>query len=68
VLFVPKQSSFKLAVVLGIKEGSLYRLRSQPMRVVASSSRETDEEEQEAPPVVRRVAPPIVRQAAPPVA
>jgi hypothetical protein len=37
------------------------------MHVVTSRSRETDEEEQVAPPVVRQVAPPVVRELAPPV-
>jgi hypothetical protein len=53
VLFVPKQSSFRSTVVLGVRHGNLYRLRGHPMRVVASNSRETDEEEQVSPLVVR---------------
>jgi hypothetical protein len=40
-------------MVLGVREGNLYMLRGQPMLVVASRSRETNEEEQVAPPVVR---------------
>jgi len=39
-------------MVLGVREGDLYRLRGQPMRAVTNNSRETDEE-QVAPPVVR---------------
>jgi hypothetical protein len=53
VLFVPKRSSFKLAVILGVREGNLYSLRGQPMRVVGNKSREKDEQEQVAPLVVR---------------
>jgi hypothetical protein len=49
VLLVPRWSSFILAVVLGVREGNLYRLRGHPMSVVTSRSRETDEEEQVAP-------------------
>jgi hypothetical protein len=45
VLLVPRRSSFRSTVVLGVREGNLYRLRGQPMSVVASRSRETDEEE-----------------------
>jgi hypothetical protein len=47
-------------MVLGVRRGNLYRLRGQPMRVVTSRSRETDEEEQVAPPVMRQVAPLVV--------
>jgi hypothetical protein len=36
VLFVPRRSSFKSTVVLGVREGNLYRLRGQPMHVVTS--------------------------------
>jgi hypothetical protein len=42
---VPRWSIFGSTVVLGVREGNLYRLRGQPMSVVASRSRETDEEE-----------------------
>jgi hypothetical protein len=42
---VPKRSNFKLTMVLGVREGNLYRLRGQPMSVVTSRSRETYEEE-----------------------
>jgi hypothetical protein len=52
VLLMPKRSSLKLAVVLGVREGNLYRLKGRPMRAMASSSRETNEE-QVAPPVVQ---------------
>jgi hypothetical protein len=54
VLFMPRGSSFRSTVVLGVREG-------QPMHVVTSRSRETDEEEQVAPPVVRQVAPPVAQ-------
>jgi hypothetical protein len=45
VLFVPRRSSFRSTMVLGVREGNLYRLRGQPMRAVANRSRETDEEQ-----------------------
>jgi hypothetical protein len=45
----PDGSSFRSTMVLGVREGNLYRLRGHPMSVVASRSRETDEEEQVAP-------------------
>jgi hypothetical protein len=57
VLFVPRRSSFISTMVLGVREGNLYRSRGQPMRAVASRSRETDEEEQVVPPVVRQATP-----------
>jgi hypothetical protein len=53
VLFVPKGSSFISAMVLGVRECNLYRLRGQHMCVVATSSRETVEEEQLAPLVAQ---------------
>jgi hypothetical protein len=59
VLFMPRLFSFRSIVVLGVREGNVYRLRGQPMRVVVSRSRETDEEEQVTPLVVRKVAPPV---------
>jgi hypothetical protein len=59
-LFVPRRSSFVLAVVLGVREGKVYRLRDQPMCVVTSRNRATDEE-QVAPPMVRQVAPPTAQ-------
>jgi hypothetical protein len=39
VLFVPKGSSFKSTVVLVVRESNLYRLKGQPMRAMANSSR-----------------------------
>jgi hypothetical protein len=42
-------SSFISKVVLGVREGNLYRLRGHPMSVVANRRRETDEEDQVAP-------------------
>jgi hypothetical protein len=50
---MPRGSSFILAVVLGIR-------KDQPTCVVAIRRRETNEEEQVAPRVVRQVAPPLV--------
>ena len=49
VLFVPRRSSFRSIVVLRVREGNLYRLRGKPMRVMASSSRETNKEERLSP-------------------
>jgi hypothetical protein len=60
LFFVPRRSSFKLAVFIGVREGTLYRLRGQPIQAVTSYSRETNEE-QVAPPVVRQVAPPTTQ-------
>jgi hypothetical protein len=65
VLFFPRRSSFRSIMVLGAREGYLYRLRLQPMCFMTSSSKETDEEEQVAPLVVKQVVPPVVRQVAP---
>jgi hypothetical protein len=42
---------------LEVREGKVYRLRDQPMLVMTSRSRETDEEEQVAPLMVRKVTP-----------
>jgi hypothetical protein len=53
VLFMPRGSSFRSTMVLGVGEG-------QPMRAVTCRNRETDEKEQVAPRVVRQVAPPVV--------
>jgi hypothetical protein len=41
---VPKWYRFRIAVVLRVREGNLYRLRGQPMSVVTSKSIETNEE------------------------
>jgi hypothetical protein len=60
VLLVPRQTSFRSAMVLGVKEGNLYRLRGQPMGAMASRSRETEGEEQVAPQVVIQVTSPAV--------
>jgi hypothetical protein len=79
MLFVPRRSSFRSMVILGVREGNLYRLRGQPMRAMTNMSREIDEEEHVAPLVVRQVAPtielvqrehvaqPVVRHVAPPI-
>jgi hypothetical protein len=68
---MPRQYSFRSTMVLRVREGNLYRMRGQPMRYVASSSRETYEEEKVSPPVVRHATPPIENiqkeQVAPPV-
>jgi hypothetical protein len=40
-------------VILGISEGNLYMMRGKPMCVVTNKNRETREEEQVAPSVVR---------------
>jgi hypothetical protein len=61
VLLVPRRSSFRSTVVLGVREGNLYRLRGHPMGVVANRRRETEEEEKVAPPVVRQMAPPVAQ-------
>jgi hypothetical protein len=47
-------------MVLGVKEGNLYRLRVHPMSDVANMSIDIDEEEWVVPQVVRQVAPLIV--------
>jgi len=44
-------------MLLGVREGNLYRMRVQPMGVVAIRSRETKEEEKLSPPMVRKMAP-----------
>jgi hypothetical protein len=49
VLFVPRGSSFRSTVVLGVRERNLYRLKGQPIRAIASSSRLTEDREQIAP-------------------
>jgi hypothetical protein len=49
VLFVPRGSSFRSTVVLGVRESNLYRLKGQPMRAMASSSRLTEDREQIVP-------------------
>jgi hypothetical protein len=42
---VPRWTSFRSTMVLGVREGNLYRLRGQPMVAMASRGRETEEEE-----------------------
>lgn len=42
VMLVPKRSSFRSVVVLGVREGNLYRLRGQPMGAMATRSKETE--------------------------
>jgi hypothetical protein len=49
VLFVPRGSIFKSAVVLGVRERNLYRLKGQPMQAMGNSSRVTEVREQVAP-------------------
>jgi hypothetical protein len=41
VLFMPRGSSPDTAVVLEVRERNLYRLKDQPMRAMASSSKVT---------------------------
>jgi hypothetical protein len=41
VLLIPGGSRSKSVVVLGVRENNLYRLKGQPMRALASSSRVT---------------------------
>jgi hypothetical protein len=53
---VPRRSRFRSTMVLGVRKGNLYRLRGYPMGVMASRSRETEEEEQVAPRLVKQVA------------
>jgi hypothetical protein len=52
VLFMPKGSSLDTIVVLGVRESNLYRLKGQPMRVMASSNIVTKDKEQVALKVV----------------
>jgi len=58
-------------MVLGVREGNLYRVKGQLMHIMSNRSRETNEEEQVAPRVVRQVAPPTTQkqreQVAPPL-
>jgi hypothetical protein len=61
VLLVPRRTSFRSTMVLGVREGNLYRLRGQPMGAMASRGRETEEEEQVVPPEVRQMAPPVAQ-------
>jgi hypothetical protein len=53
VLFKPRGSSSDTTVVLGVRESNLYRLKGQPMRAMANSSRVTEDKEQVAPKVVQ---------------
>jgi hypothetical protein len=46
VLFIPRGSSSETAVVLGVRESNLYRLKGQPMRAMGSSSSVTEDREQ----------------------
>jgi hypothetical protein len=51
---VPRLSRFKLTMILGFREGHIYRIKGHPMSVMASRSRETYEKEQVASPLVRQ--------------
>jgi hypothetical protein len=53
VLFMPRGSSSDTTVVLGVRESNLYRLKGQPMRAMANSSRVTVNREQVALKVVQ---------------
>jgi hypothetical protein len=52
VLFMPRGYSSHTAVVLGVRESNLYRIKGQPMRAMASS-RVTEDKEQVASKVVQ---------------
>jgi hypothetical protein len=52
-LIKPKGSSSNPTVVLGVRERNLYRLKGQPMRAMASSSKVAKNNEQVAPKVVQ---------------
>jgi hypothetical protein len=41
---VPKRSNFISTMVLGVREGNLYRTRGQSMHAMTNKRRETDEE------------------------
>jgi hypothetical protein len=43
VLLVPRWYSFRSTMVLGVREGNLYRLRGHPMSVVVNKRREKEE-------------------------
>jgi hypothetical protein len=45
MLFVSRGSSFRSTMVLGVRESNLYRLKGQPIRAIASSSRQTEDRE-----------------------
>jgi hypothetical protein len=62
IVFRRRRSSFRSTMILGVREGNLYRMRDQLMHSVTSRSIETVEEEQGDPPVVRQVAPPIAQR------
>jgi hypothetical protein len=47
--------------VLGVRKGNLYRLMGQPIRVLTRKNREADEEEKEAPSVVKQVSQPTTQ-------
>jgi hypothetical protein len=55
VLFISRRYRLRSMVILGVRIRKLYRLRGNPMHVVANRSIEKDEEEQVAPPMVRKV-------------
>jgi hypothetical protein len=46
VVFMPRGSSSKSAVVLGVRKSNIYREKDHPMRVMANSSRVTVNREQ----------------------
>jgi hypothetical protein len=48
---MPRGSSSDKAIVFGVRESNLYRLKGKPMRAMASSSRVTEDKEQRAPKV-----------------
>ena len=48
---MPRGSSSDKAVVFGVRESNLYRLKGKPMQAIASSSRVTEDKENRAPKV-----------------
>jgi len=53
VLFVPRGSSFRSTMVLGVRESNLYRMKGQPMRAMVSSSKVTMVRERVPPEIVQ---------------
>jgi len=48
---MPRGSSSDKAVVFGVRESNMYRLKGKPMRAMASNNRVTKDKEQVAPNV-----------------
>jgi hypothetical protein len=62
VLFMPRGSCPNSTMVLGVRESNLYRLKGQPMRAMANSSRVTEVREQVASKVVQTQREPDFRE------